>query len=622
MRRVAFAAVLAALVTAVAQENAIREQDEVKRNDGSVVHGKVIEQTDEWVRVATPHGVVSIKRSDVAEVIIAPSVDELYAKRLAETPDGDAQKQYELAQWCKSRGLSGKARFHLLKALAADPDHRDARLEMGYVRYGGRWLPGAEVRKLIEGTDLVVYDGRVMTQEEYERLTAPPPEPETQTEPETQPGPEAEQKPKDEGVPWEKAVSYRVGMFRLKTNCGSRRRSYYRSMLSSFNSGYASIMGAISSKKKGSNKNDAEVWVFRNAQDFTVNTGRAVDVGGYYDQQSDVVATYDGAPEEAGGTAGVMGRQCAYQYMNRLMEDMRWAPSWLVEGLAGYFEAVTVRSSGRVTFGRLPRNSVTYLKSLLEKAQLPRVDQLMTTPRGRFGKIQKTASWSLVHFMLRSSKYRKGLSGYVKTISLQQFRPRPGQPRPRRPQMQNLDPAKYFGSLDALNTAWRSWIAKLDVPLEGSVSGDKFTSDTYGFEFTKPSGYDFAKVSQTVGFQIGAVSKDARIEVLVLTNSRRLDAAGLKRVRTGQLRRSYRNIASEDATCGGASGFILIYTDSERTFKRQGAQAQMFHLDACFVTEKYIYVVQCSCFEANRNTNEAIFRNAVGNMKLKDVSKR
>ena len=121
MRAVLVVAFICVAFPLLAQEKI--GQDVVHRKGGSVLRGTIIEETDEYVKIATQHGVAQISKSDIVRIDHAPTVEEEYRKRLKQTPDDDAQKQYELAQWCKKFGLEGRARYHLFKALTADPDH-------------------------------------------------------------------------------------------------------------------------------------------------------------------------------------------------------------------------------------------------------------------------------------------------------------------------------------------------------------------------------------------------------------------------------------------------------------------------------------------------------------------
>jgi len=592
-------------------------QDVVYRKGGTILRGTIIEETDSYVKIATQHGVVQISRSDIARIERAPTVEEEYQKRLKQTPDDDAQKQYELAQWCKKFGLEGKARYHLFKALTADPEHEPTRIALGYVRYGGAWLPEKQVAKMIEGTDLVIYQGRVMTKEEYEKLkpSEPQQQPSEQQKPtEEEPTPQEQPKPKEEGVPWEKARTTKIGEYALKTNLPRKKASLYRNAVSTVQSNLKTMLGSIIKKKDAKRTN---IWIFRNGDEFSMTTGVRKDDGGFWRRDEGLIATYDGAPEEKGGTKGILARMMAYDWMERCTARGAVVPTWFVEGVAGYFEAAKFDRSGRCKLGGLPRQAVITLKGLLQNGKLPRISDLLRAPRARFNDTYKIAAWSLIHFLHRSSKYRRALAQYwqaVKVISsARQQHPRIPF---RRPQNTLKTFTKCFGSVENLETAWRAWITKLPVPEEGKIKGNTYTSDKYGFSFTKPSDFSFLKQSATAGFQIGATKDDARIEVLVLTNSKGYDAAGLLTAEKRRLSRTYSKVDSAEVSCADASGFSLTYDDNQRRRPLPQGQPVRFYLTAYFIKDSKIYVVSCVCFSVNRPKYEAAFRKALSAFKV------
>ena len=612
MRAISVISFIALALPLLAQEKI--GQDVIHRKGGSVLRGTIIEETDQYVKIATQHGVAQIPKSDIVRIDHAPTVEEEYRKRLKQTPDDDAQKQYELAQWCKKFGLEGRATYHLFKALTADPDHAPTRIALGYVRYGGVWLPKKQVAKMIEGTNLVIHQGRVITKQEYERLK--PAEPQQQPSERQKPHqqkPAPKQQSKEEGVPWEKARISKVGEYALKTNLPRRKAVLYRNTISSIQSSLKTMLGSIIKKKDAKRTN---IWIFRNGEEFSMRTGVRKEDGGFWRRDERLIATYDGAPEEKGGTKGILARMMAYDWMARCTASGAVVPTWFTEGVAGYFEAARFDESGRCKLGGLPRQAVITLKGLLRSGRLPRISDLLRTPRARFNDTYKIAAWSLIHFLNRSYRYRRALARYWHAVRVVSSARRQRSPIPFRSHNAVKTFTKYLGSVDDIETAWRAWIAKLPVPDEGKIRGNTYTSDKYGFSFTKPSNFSFLRQSTTAGFQIGAQKDDARIEVLVLTNSKGYDAAGLMNAEKKRLSRIYTKVESAEVACADASGFLLTYDDSQRRRPLPQGQPVHFYLTAYFLKSDKIYVVSCVCFSVNRTRYEAVFRKTVSAFKV------
>jgi len=593
-------------------------QDAIHRKNGSVLRGTILEETEKFIRVATQHGVVQIPKSEIARIERAPTVEEEYTKRLKQTPEDDAQKQFELAQWCRRYGLFGKARYHLFRALLADPDHEPTRIALGYVRYGGVWLPQKQVSRLIEGTNLVIYQGRVITKEEFEKLNPPKEEPQSGEEgpPASEEEPKVEERPKEEGIPWEKARPVKIGEYTLKTNVARRKASFYKNAVTSIQSSLKGMLGSIL-KKKDAKRTD--IWIFSNGDQFSMMTGVRKEDGGFWRRTEQLIATYHGAPEEKGGTTGILARMMAYDWIERCTARGAVVAPWFVEGVAGYFEAAKFDRRGRCKLGGLQRQAVITLKGLLQNGQLPRITDLVRAPRARFNDTYKLAAWSLIHFLHRSTKYRRSLTQYWQAsivVSSAQRSNRRFRPPLRRRQNSLQTFTKCFGPVENLEASWRAWITKLEIPEEGKISGNTYTSDRYRFSFTKPAEFDFLKQSATPGFQIGARKDDAKIEVVVLTNTKGLDTAGLLQAEKRRLARTYTEVAEEETRCVDATGFILVHDDTKRRRRLPQGQPVRFYLNAYFIKGEKIYALLCSCFAVNRAKYEAAFRKAVVSFKV------
>ncbi|WP_404310110.1 HEAT repeat domain-containing protein [Neorhodopirellula lusitana] len=59
----------------------------------------------------------------------------------------DAEAQFELARWCKSKTLLNQYHFHLVRTIELDPDHRLARAALGYVKSGNEWISFEKLRR-------------------------------------------------------------------------------------------------------------------------------------------------------------------------------------------------------------------------------------------------------------------------------------------------------------------------------------------------------------------------------------------------------------------------------------------------------------------------------------------
>ena len=112
---------------------------------GGALEGKLLEANAVYYRVRTDLGEVRVARDQVVRVEHAASLVERYQRR-AGRAEATADAQYELAEWCRPRGLLVEQRAHVWRALRLDAEHAAARRALGYVKVGEVWVDGrAEV---------------------------------------------------------------------------------------------------------------------------------------------------------------------------------------------------------------------------------------------------------------------------------------------------------------------------------------------------------------------------------------------------------------------------------------------------------------------------------------------
>ena len=141
--------------------------DVVYLRNGQRVEGRILK--DDWiVRLQLPSGaVVEFQRADVEKVeYTLPPQEEFSTRFRALSPD-DAEGFFRLGLWAEQHGMSKEARLCFERALQIEPDHTGARLQLGYVRVGSKWLLFEEAQKQ---KGLVKYKGRWMTPQEAEKL--------------------------------------------------------------------------------------------------------------------------------------------------------------------------------------------------------------------------------------------------------------------------------------------------------------------------------------------------------------------------------------------------------------------------------------------------------------------
>jgi uncharacterized protein YkwD len=163
MARTTRGLVLLALLSIVAPARA----DEVTLTTGGKVTGKVLEETDDHVRVRTEKGLIITLRREEVDSISREKPEDAFARRAKGVHDDDAKALLELARAAKDLGLADKEAACLEKVLKLDPQNVDARIGLGYEKVQGKWYRGDELKR---AQGLVEYQGRWVRPEDKQCL--------------------------------------------------------------------------------------------------------------------------------------------------------------------------------------------------------------------------------------------------------------------------------------------------------------------------------------------------------------------------------------------------------------------------------------------------------------------
>ncbi len=141
--------------------------DLVKLINGGELRGKIIASNDskQKIRIETMTGAtVVVDRSNVQFVTprsLAVEEYETKSRCLEETADA----HWDLAEWCRQRGLAKQREMHLRRVTELAPDHEKAQSILGRVWHQGGWIDRDE---LMASQGYVKYKNKYITPQELE----------------------------------------------------------------------------------------------------------------------------------------------------------------------------------------------------------------------------------------------------------------------------------------------------------------------------------------------------------------------------------------------------------------------------------------------------------------------
>ncbi len=140
--------------------------DVVRLQSGSELHGKIVKaDATGQVAIELLSGArVVVPAEQIALQAVRPLTVEEYelrARQVADTVDA----RWELADWCRQKGLLIQRELQLKRVVEIEPDHERARAALGHVWKEGAWV---DMDEYMAARGYVKHRGKYITQQELE----------------------------------------------------------------------------------------------------------------------------------------------------------------------------------------------------------------------------------------------------------------------------------------------------------------------------------------------------------------------------------------------------------------------------------------------------------------------
>ncbi len=107
---------------------------------------------------------LTMAADQIDRVVVKTDVEKQYEMLLPRMP-ATAAGNWSMAEWCKEAGLLTQRKFHLGEIIKLEPDHEEARLALGYSKFGGEWMTTED---FMQGQGYVRSQGRWMLRQDVE----------------------------------------------------------------------------------------------------------------------------------------------------------------------------------------------------------------------------------------------------------------------------------------------------------------------------------------------------------------------------------------------------------------------------------------------------------------------
>lgn len=125
------------------------------------ISGRIVEQTDQVVKVDTGDGILGVPAANVERIEKARSPLDDYDERAAKLAPNDVNGWRSLGKFAAQKGITAQSRAAYRKVLDVSPNDAEAREALGFVQHNGKWMTEEES---YQARGYVKHEGEWMTQ--------------------------------------------------------------------------------------------------------------------------------------------------------------------------------------------------------------------------------------------------------------------------------------------------------------------------------------------------------------------------------------------------------------------------------------------------------------------------
>jgi len=313
-------------------------------------------------------------------------------------------------------------------------------LEKGYVRYKDKWMTYDD---MMTAKGLVKFQGKWVTQEEKAKIEA---RLSALTNLKKQLAPKGMiDKPgaDKEKLPWTNARIKETEHYIIRANLSQEALDDLCYLMECF---YFEAKKIFKVTRDPGAK--LKVYVFKDDKEYYANGGTGGSRGVFMVRGSDKqIMTFYQPPM----TTSVLLHEGTHQFVNIVSSNV---PIWINEGLATYYESSKFEGTSLKT-NIVNQNRLQLIKSLINKKDVPRLEDVINIRQANFTIYEYAQCWSLVYFFMNynQGQYADELEAYFESIKKKGFE--------NRPQHKQLFENAFKIKFEVLEKQWEDYIMKL-----------------------------------------------------------------------------------------------------------------------------------------------------------------
>ncbi len=420
------------LVLLLLSAAAAGEEDILILERGKALYGKILEETEEHVKIKCKYGEQIISKESIKEICRAAEFYEAFKKKRDKVEKKkDAGEYYKLGLWCRERRRETEANQCFNRAMFINPQHKEARGELGYKHYKGKWYSKAKYNEQVRG--LVLYEGEWITEadkEKYDqglikhkgRWVTPEVLAKEEKEkaerlararqkrsgkghkksrkiPLPQPMPNEDQWMADQKGRYGWTTAIKTKRYYIFSTAAQENTEYFGECMDALFEAYVRKF-----EFTGKQARRFTICIFNTYQEFVQRCRVPMGVGGFYHPDGHALYVPNGLPPGTNmSTLNILAHEGHHQFQHfaigDVMKPMTFNAIWVIEGGATYCE-VAQFADGKATIGLVNPERLRRLKGHMQRNRHVKLSRLTRMGQRGFTMHHYDHAWGFIYYLM------------------------------------------------------------------------------------------------------------------------------------------------------------------------------------------------------------------------------